>query len=104
MGLSRITPERARELIDKGGITVLDVRTETEFSSGHLPGALLITDKDIPLKADELLPDKDAPLLVYCRSGKRSERAAMLLSAMGYKNVSDMGGIISWPYGGLEKK
>jgi phage shock protein E len=54
---------------------------------------------EIASKAEEKLPDKDAKILVYCRSGNRSAKAAKQLIKMGYTNVYDFGGINSWPYG-----
>ena len=46
----------------------------------------------------EALPDKEATLLIYCRSGRRSKDAAQKLLALGYQSVYDFGGIIDWPY------
>ncbi len=51
-----------------------------------------------PLLAEKALPDKDAVLLVYCRSGVRSLKASRELVSMGYKHVNDFGGILDWPY------
>ena len=48
--------------------------------------------------AQETLPDKEATLLIYCRSGRRSKDAAQKLLALGYQNVYDFGGVIDWPY------
>ena len=52
---------------------------------------------DIP-NAKSLAPDKDALILVYCRSGRRSKNAASQLVELGYSNVKEFGGIIDWPY------
>ena len=49
-------------------------------------------------RAAEVLPDKDAPWLVYCRTGRRSADAVQKLDALGYTNIYDLGGILSWPY------
>ena len=46
----------------------------------------------------EALPDSDQEILVYCRSGKRSEQASRKLVALGYTNIYDFGGINTWPY------
>ena len=46
----------------------------------------------------EALPDKEATLRVYCRSGRRSKDAAQKLLALGYQSVCDFGGVIDWPY------
>ena len=59
-------------------IVVLDVRTQEEFAAGHIPGAVLLPVDLIEAKSEEVakvLPDKDAEILVYCRSGKRAHRA-----------------------------
>ena len=86
-------------MIDKNSaITILDVRTEEEFNTGHIDGAILIPDTDILEKAEETLTDKSATILVYCRSGRRSALAAADLVELGYSNVYDFGGIIGWNY------
>ena len=46
----------------------------------------------------DVLPDKDAEILVYCRSGKRAHRASQALADMGYTNIEHIGGIMDWPY------
>lgn len=98
-GYSKITTKEAKEMIDKdSSITILDVRTEEEYNTGHIEGAILIPDTEILDKAEELLPDKSATTLVYCRSGRRSALAAADLVELGYSNVYDFGGIIDWEY------
>ena len=49
-------------------------------------------------RAAEVLPDKRAPWLVYCRTGRRSADAVQKLAGLGYENLYDLGGILSWPY------
>lgn len=94
----RITVEEAKQRMDAGGVTVIDVRTPEEFAEGYIEGAVLLTDSDLGEKAEQVLPDKDATILVYCRSGRRSELAAMKLVEMGYTGIHDFGGILDWPY------
>ena len=74
-------------------------RTDTEYNEGHIENSVLLPDYTIEDKAEEVMPDKDAMILVYCRSGRRSANAAEKLADMGYNNVYDFGGIIDWPYG-----
>ena len=94
-----ITAEEAKARIDSGDeIIILDVRTEEEYNSGHIQNAILIPNETITDKTPELLPDLDAEILIYCRSGNRSAQAAKKLIAIGYTNVYDFGGIINWPY------
>lgn len=53
---------------------------------------------EIEAKAGEILKNKDAEILVYCRSGRRSVTASETLVKMGYKNIYNLGGINDWPY------
>ena len=92
-----ISAEEAKEMMDEDAI-VLDVRTQEEYDQGHIEGALLLPLSDIQMGELSLLEDKDQVLLVYCRSGNRSESAAKLLIEEGYRQVYDFGGIIDWPY------
>jgi len=77
---------------------LLDVRTDQEFNEGHIGGAMLIPDYEIAVRAEQELPDKNALILIYCRSGRRSANIANELLEMGYLRVYDFGGIIDWPY------
>ena len=96
----KISPEEARRMMDEsGGFILLDVRTQEEFSQGHIEGAQLLPNDEIGERAQEELPDKNAVILVYCRSGRRSAEAAHRLIDMGYTNIYDFGGILDWPYG-----
>lgn len=103
-GARKISPEEAKEMMDNGGVTVVDVRSREEFDEGHIPEAVLVTNETIGSEAPEELPDKDAVLLIYCRSGRRSAQAAEKLSGLGYTNVYDFGGIIDWPYDTVKSK
>ena len=72
--------------------------TEKEYAAGHIE-VQFDTQRDHTDKRPEQLPDLDAEILIYCRSGRRSAEAAKKLIAMGYKRVYDFGGIIDWSYG-----
>ena len=94
-----ITAEEAKKIMDsEEGYIILDVRTREEYDEGHIPGAIQISHEEIAEKAEEVLPDKDQLILVYCRSGRRSEIAAEALVELGYTNIKEFGGIIHWPY------
>ena len=102
-GYQKITPTALKERLDKGEkLIIVDVRTKEEYDSGHIANSLLIPYDEIEKKAPALLTDKNAAIIVYCRTGRRSEIAAKALIGMGYTNVADMGGISDWKYG-LEK-
>ncbi|NLB82059.1 MAG: rhodanese-like domain-containing protein [Clostridiaceae bacterium] len=95
----RITAKEAKARIDSGdNVIILDVRTKEEYDQEHIPGSILIPNETISDTKPELLPDTDAEILIYCRSGNRSAQAARKLIALGYTNVYDFGGIIDWPY------
>lgn len=94
-----ITAEEAKEIMDtEEGYVILDVREQDEYDAGHISGAILIPYTQIEAKANEMLPDKDQLILVYCRSGRRSKLAAEILVELGYTNIKEFGGIIDWPY------
>ena len=95
----KISAEQAKTMMDEGKpYTLLDVRTDAEFKEGRISGAILIPDYEIESRAEKELPDKNAVILIYCRSGARSARTAQTLANMGYTNIYDFGGIINWPF------
>lgn len=94
----KISPREAKERMEAGGATVVDVRTAEEYGESHIPGAVLVPLDTIGSQQPAALPDTGAELLVYCRSGVRSRAAAEQLAALGYQQVYDFGGIIDWPY------
>lgn len=95
----RISQKEAKDIMDnEKDYIILDVRTDEEFNAGHIPSALNIPNEEIGDFEINALPDKDKKILVYCRSGHRSLQAAGKLGVLGYKNVLEFGGIITWPY------
>ena len=95
----QITPQEAKSIMDSGEEhIILDVREQSEFDEGHIPNAILIPYTEIDAKAEGILTDKNAQILVYCRSGRRSKIAAESLANLGYTNVKEFGGIIDWEY------
>ena len=95
----QITQEAAEEMMDTQEVIVLDVREQSEYDSGHIPGAVLLPvgtiDEDTAAK---VIPEKDSTVLVYCRSGNRSKTASSTLAGLGYTNIYEFGGINTWPY------
>lgn len=99
MGYRTVTAEMAKEIMDSTtGYIILDVREADEYSQGHIKDAIRLSYTEINAKAEGVLQDKQQPVLVYCRSGRRSAIAAQSLADLGYTNVIDFGGIIDWPY------
>ena len=96
-GYRQITQEEAAKMMESGDdYILLDVRTTAEFAQGHIPGAICIPNETIGTEEIPQLPDKDATILVYCRSGNRSKQASQKLADLGYTNVLEFGGINTW--------
>ena len=93
----KISAEETHEMMASQEVVVVDVRTREEYESGHIENAVLVPNESIGSEMPEALPDKEATLLVYCRSGRRRDAAQKLL-ALGYQSVYDFGGVIDWPY------
>lgn len=94
-----ISPSEALEYLSgQELVLLLDVRTQAEYDQGHIAGAVLIPNTELSRRAPAELPDKDALIILYCRSGNRSATATRELADLGYSRVYDLGGIIDWPY------
>ncbi len=70
----------------------IDVRSVEEYDAGHIEGHPNIPHEDIALRISELTTDKNTPIRLYCRSGRRSGIARETLRELGYSNVENMGG------------
>lgn len=93
----QITADEAAQMMqEETGFVLLDVRTQEEYASGHIPGAICIPNETIGSEEIPELPDKDQLILVYCRSGNRSKQASQKLAEQGYTNVVEFGGINGW--------
>jgi thioredoxin 1 len=76
---------------------LIDVRTQDEYAQGHLANAKVIdiNSSDFETRVSKL--DKSKPVFVYCKAGSRSNKAANILSGLGFKEIYDLsGGITSW--------
>ena len=99
----QITADEAAQMMqEETDFVLLDVRTQEEYASGHIPGAICIPNETIGSEEIPELPDKDQLILVYCRSGNRSKQASQKLAEQDYTNVVEFGGINGWT-GNLEK-
>ena len=88
---TKITAEEAVEIAAEGGAVIVDVREQDEYDASHIEGAVLMPHGQTEALAPALLPDKDQPILLYCRSGRRSAIAARALEKLGYTAVYDLG-------------
>lgn len=95
----QLTPERVAEMMDQGVAQVIDVREDHEHEAGHVAGDRHIVLPELSTQAGSL--DRNSPVVVYCRTGNRSEVAADALVASGYDAYSLEGGFVAWLEKGL---
>jgi rhodanese-related sulfurtransferase len=94
--------ELAARLADNNPPLILDVRTEKEYASGHIPGAVNIPHLQLAERMSELPADTGTEIVVHCKSGKRAESAEAVLQAAGYSAVRDLDGHMqAWSGAGL---
>ena len=92
-----LTHEEAQKMMaENPNAIVVDVRAQDEYDKKHIPNAVLVPIEDLKAGDFSKLPDKNATLLLYCRTGRRAEDAAKILADKGYKNVYEFGGLIDW--------
>lgn len=89
-----LSPALARELLSKGALLV-DVRSPSEFSSGHIEGARNIPVNALAGRSGEL-GGKDRPVILYCASGTRSAMAKRALRSAGFSSVYNLGAMSNW--------
>ena len=93
----QVSPEEAAAMMEEeSDYIILDVRTQEEYETAHIPGAICIPNETIGTEDIPELPDKEQLILVYCRSGNRSKQASEKLVNQGYTNIVEFGGINSW--------
>lgn len=94
-------PGDLSQMLENGAVLV-DVRTESEFESGHLEGALNLPHGDILELPEKVEVSKDQPIIVYCRSGRRSGMAKDSLTEAGYTQVYNAGGYADLKEAGIK--
>jgi phage shock protein E len=82
----------ALKALQRADSVLIDVRTAQEYANGALPGATRIETKDLAGRIASIAPGKDTPVVLYCRSGRRSSAAQDLLQGLGYSQVINAGG------------
>lgn len=96
--MNNITIEEAyQNIMDKKYLSIIDVRSKVEFEEGHIEGSINIPHDELLDKIHDLKQYCDRPVLVYCRTGERSEAAADLLQKQHFTKVDNMeNGIHQW--------
>ncbi len=103
--IQKISVEQLLEAINSDDVQLIDVRTEGEFNDGSIQKAqnICVTTNGFKEKVKNL--DKERPVYLYCKSGKRSANAAEILKEMGFKEIYDMtGGYDEWSEKQLKNK
>ena len=72
---AQVDQSAALDALQRPSSVLIDVRTEQEFAEGALPGATRIETENLAERIAAIAPDKDAPVVLYCRSGRRAEAA-----------------------------
>lgn len=91
----RISIQEAKELMERGDVQIVDVRTPAEFASGHVPGAVNIPLDTVLQRGAELADDKD--LIFVCGVGERSAVAAEMAASLGKSRLHNLeGGTQAW--------
>jgi rhodanese-related sulfurtransferase len=94
-----VDPEHAKQLIEEGGVQLVDVREPHEWDAGRIAGARHIELERLASEADSL--DRERPVLFYCRLGARSGMAANAFRRAGWEAYSMDGGLEAWDRAGL---
>jgi len=103
LSTTELSPQQVDESMKGAPVTLVDVREADEWRAGHLPGAVHVPRGFLEMQAEQKVPDKNTPIIVYCAGGNRSALASSTLRQMGYTAVRHMkGGFSSWREAGLE--
>ncbi|MGO9013385.1 MAG: rhodanese-like domain-containing protein [Dissulfurispiraceae bacterium] len=100
--IAEVSIDNVKKMIEsKENIMLLDVTDKQEFEQGHLPGAINISRGTLEFKAATIIPDKNAKIIVYCGTDRRSPLATKTLNDLGYKSAVNMtGGLKAWKEAG----
>jgi sulfur-carrier protein adenylyltransferase/sulfurtransferase len=101
--IEQLDPADARDELARGDAALIDTREQHEWDEAHLEGATLVPPDTVAERIEEVAPDRSQRVLLYCRVGNRSARAADVLeSRLGYEDVASIdGGILAWQQAGL---
>ena len=90
----KISGEEAYEMMASQEVVVVDVRTRGEYDAGHIENAILVPNESIGSEMPEALPDKEATLLIYCRSAAAARMPHKSYWRLGIRAFTTFGGVI----------
>jgi molybdopterin/thiamine biosynthesis adenylyltransferase/rhodanese-related sulfurtransferase len=101
--IREVSPGEAAAIAEQSPSTAfLDVREQTEWDEGYIPGAIHVPRGHLESRIESTLPNRDQPVVIYCAAGTRSALAAVTMIQMGYTDVVNMsGGFQQWKTMGL---
>jgi molybdopterin/thiamine biosynthesis adenylyltransferase/rhodanese-related sulfurtransferase len=100
--IDELSPAEAKSEIDAGGVVLVDTREPHEYEEAHIEGGRLVPPALLRDEIASVVPDRSQRVILYCRSGNRSGKAAQEMSELGYENVANVdGGILEWQEQGL---
>ena len=92
-----LAPSDFKKQIESKSVQLIDVRTPSEFKSGHIKGAKNIDFFSIKFSSEINKLHKEKPVYLYCRSGNRSKQASNKLAKLGFSDIYDLkGGFFNW--------
>ena len=100
--IPELNPAQTAALRDAQPIVLVDVREQSEWDAGHIPGALFVSKSYIEQRIEAAVPDRSTKVVLYCAGGVRSLFGAQTMKALGYTDVASMsGGFQAWKAAGL---
>ncbi|WP_242157927.1 rhodanese-like domain-containing protein [Aestuariivivens sediminis] len=98
-----VTPEEMQILLQNERVQLVDVRTPEEYNDGYIENAINIDYYSPTFVEDIEKLDKEQPILVYCKSGRRSAKCSKILEEAGFKKIYDLkGGFSTWKFKGFK--
>ncbi len=96
-----LTPQGATHAINREGAGVLDIRSEKQFTEGHIVGALNISQDNLERDMKKLNKFKNKPIIVVCSTGQKASGVVAKLKKAGYNATMLSGGVVAWSKAGM---